>query len=182
MFFNGLYASCILNSPLDYSINITSNNKELYQYCLLKYLYDLWRPQSRFGRRSVHDLFYDIFQYDQGTCTDDINNDILRQGYLDTAGRDDNCGSFLCCRRVLGMKQLFTQIIGLEIFPVFPVPLPTLPTMMFLSAIGIFAGLLPADLPRVGHKPFAANPARPLRCTCSLHRALSYRWIDGTIL
>ena len=105
-------------------------------------------------------------------CADDAHHDFLGQCQPDAARRCDRGRLFLRKYwRVFGALQLGAQIIGFEIITVLAVPLPASASMEFSSTGGIAAGLLSADLPGIRQKPFAANPAWPLACACSWHRA-----------
>ena len=79
------------------------------------------------------------------------------------------------------MGQLFTQIDGLEIGPVFVVPILALPAVQLILTFGSAAGLLPSDLAGIRRKPMPTNFAGPLSRFYSLHRALSDRLFRSTI-
>jgi hypothetical protein len=113
-------------------------------------------------------------------CARDLDKDIGLQAQLDAACRYGN-GAFCRSRRIFGSAKLSAQVNGFEVITVFPVPLLTLPAMIFFNTFSFSACLLSANLPRVGQKPSAANRTGSLACTCHFHRALSYRsgcWHD----
>ena len=59
--------------------------------------------------------------------------------------------------RLTDFFQFFVQVIALEIFFVFFVPLCTLSSMVFSLAFRIVTGFLPVFLPDIREKPLAAN-------------------------
>ena len=84
-------------------------------------------------------------------CARDIDDDIGLQAQLDAACRYGNGACAFCRdRRIFGSAKLLAQINVFEVITVLAVPLLTLPAMIFFNTFSSAAGLLSADLPRIG--------------------------------
>lgn len=83
--------------------------------------------------------------------------------------------------RSLNRSSLLDQVIGLEIGLIFAIPFLTLPAVPLALTLRLTTGDLPLFLSRMGQKPSTTYGTGPLSGFCSLHCALSNRWLESTL-